>query len=184
MRCHKLHFCRKTGLNYVLVSSSDHLTTSACCCAFMIPQESQDDEQLPALNLLICLVARYLPQSSNSSYWSGHMMLYISGLHVCNSSHFLSSVLQILWAEWSCRSARVNSRNRYQQDAEEEYVVNSQQETYWRWRLLSSRVKSKEGGFPTVHTTMAEALVVLHVMVKVEDRTERTGSWTHNQVTK
>lgn len=29
------------------------------CPDFMIPQESQEDEKLPALNLLICLVARY-----------------------------------------------------------------------------------------------------------------------------
>lgn len=110
-----------------------------------------------------------------------HDALYIRA--ACLQFFSFPVILQILWAEWSCRSARVNSRNRFQQDVEE-YVVNSQQETYWRWRLLSSRVKSKEGGFPTVHTTMAEALVVLHVMVKVEDRTERTGSWTHNQVTK
>lgn len=32
------------------------------CPDLMIPQESQEDENLPALNLLICLVARYLPQ--------------------------------------------------------------------------------------------------------------------------
>ncbi|KAG8013528.1 Gem-associated protein 2 [Nibea albiflora] len=63
------------------------------CAQLRSTLESQDDEQLPALNLLICLVARYLPQSSN---WSARMMLYMSGLYVSNSSHFLSSVLQIL----------------------------------------------------------------------------------------
>lgn len=30
---------------------------------FLTPQESEEDEKLPALNLLICLVARYKPQS-------------------------------------------------------------------------------------------------------------------------
>lgn len=34
------------------------------------PQESESDETLPALNLLICLVARYLDCTSNTTHRS------------------------------------------------------------------------------------------------------------------
>lgn len=76
-----IYFCRKTVvyLNILIISLSDHLTldlvelTISVCPAFIIPQESDEDEKLPALNLLICLVARYIPLSPNSLYWPGHI---------------------------------------------------------------------------------------------------------------
>ncbi len=73
------------ALDFLLIALSDHLTLDVIYWSWqylyvwpasMIPQESQEDEKLPALNLLICLVARYL----HSLYWSGHITFYISGL--------------------------------------------------------------------------------------------------------